>query len=116
MSQALTWRPTMATVSDVTMPLACHHHGDFPVAGMRAMNENLRFSVRMPVRDEEATRGPSVEAVSREPDISRRCGLRSIARVDLEVRTHRNRPLRGTAPQACELRDAAVGRAGACIA
>jgi len=45
-------------------------------------------------------------------DISRRYGVGSIAQVDLEVRTHRNRPLYELAPQARDVLDAALRRAG----
>lgn len=45
-------------------------------------------------------------------DISRRYGLDSIAQVDLDVRTHRNRPLHELAPQARDVLDVALCRAG----
>ena len=45
-------------------------------------------------------------------DISRRYGVGSIAQVDLDVRTHRNRPLHELAPQARDVLDVALGRAG----
>ncbi|MGA3354378.1 MAG: glucosyl-3-phosphoglycerate synthase [Acidimicrobiales bacterium] len=45
-------------------------------------------------------------------DISRRYGTGSIAQVDLEVRTHRNRPLHELAPQARDVLQAALRRAG----
>ena len=45
-------------------------------------------------------------------DISRRYGTGSIAQVDLEVRAHRNRPLNELAPQARDVLEAALCRAG----
>ena len=45
-------------------------------------------------------------------DISRRYGAGSIAQVDLDVRMHRNRPLHELAPQAREVLDVALRRAG----
>jgi len=115
-SQALTWRPTMAVPSDVTVPIACRHHGGFPLAELRAMDKNLRVPVRTPALDEETTVGPAVEAVSREPDISRRCGVGSIAQVDPGARTHRGRPLRELAAQARGVLDVAARRAGGQVA
>ena len=44
-------------------------------------------------------------------DISRRNGPGSIAQVDLDVRTHRNRPLYELAPQARDVLDVALSRA-----
>jgi len=49
-------------------------------------------------------------------DIWRRFGVGSIAQVDLEVRTHRNRPLHELAPQARDVLDVALRRAGAVVA
>ena len=45
-------------------------------------------------------------------DISRRFGAGSIAQVDLDVRTHRNRPLHELAPQARDVLEVALRRAG----
>jgi len=45
-------------------------------------------------------------------DIWRRYGTGSISQVDLDVRTHRNRPLHELAPQAREVLDVALRRAG----
>jgi glucosyl-3-phosphoglycerate synthase len=45
-------------------------------------------------------------------DISRRFGTASIAQVDLDVRAHRNRPLHELAPQARDVLDIALRRAG----
>ena len=83
-SQALTWRPTMAAVSDVTTPIACYHHGGFPVAELRAMKKNQRVSACTPARDENAIVG------------ARRGAL---GRIEL-------------APQARDVRDVALRRAG----
>ncbi|HLN06537.1 MAG TPA: glucosyl-3-phosphoglycerate synthase [Acidimicrobiales bacterium] len=55
----------MAAVSNVTMPIASYHHGDFPVAELCAIKKDQRISVCIPARDEEATVGPIVEAVHR---------------------------------------------------
>ena len=49
-------------------------------------------------------------------DISRRYGVGSIAQVDLEVRAHRNRPLHELAPQARDVLDVALRRAGVRVA
>ncbi len=49
-------------------------------------------------------------------DISRRFGLASIAQVDLDVRTHRNRPLHELAPQARDVAEIALRRAGVQLA
>ncbi|MGA3214734.1 MAG: glucosyl-3-phosphoglycerate synthase [Acidimicrobiales bacterium] len=45
-------------------------------------------------------------------DISRRYGIGAIAQVDLDVRTHRNRPLSELAPQARDVLEVVLGRAG----
>ncbi len=45
-------------------------------------------------------------------DISRRYGLRSVAQVDLDIRAHRNRPLHELAPQARDVLEVALHRAG----
>lgn len=45
-------------------------------------------------------------------DVSRRFGTSSIAQVDLDVRVHRNRPLQELAPQARDVLDIALRRAG----
>ena len=45
-------------------------------------------------------------------DIARGFGAAAIAQVDLEVRTHRNRPLHELAPQARDVLDVALRRAG----
>ena len=45
-------------------------------------------------------------------DIWRRFGAGSIAQVDLDVRTHRNRPLHELAPQARDVLEVALRRAG----
>jgi glucosyl-3-phosphoglycerate synthase len=45
-------------------------------------------------------------------DIARRYGVGAIAQVDLDVRIHRNRPLHELAPQARDVLDAALARAG----
>jgi glucosyl-3-phosphoglycerate synthase len=45
-------------------------------------------------------------------DVSRLYGAGAIAQVDLEVRAHRNRPLNELAPQARDVLEAALGRAG----
>jgi len=49
-------------------------------------------------------------------DISRRFGVGSIAQVDLDVRAHRNRPLHELAPQARDVLEIALRRAGVQIA
>jgi glucosyl-3-phosphoglycerate synthase len=49
-------------------------------------------------------------------DVSRRFGLGSIAQVDLDVRKHRNRPLHELAPQARDVLDVALRRAGVDLA
>jgi len=56
----------MATVSDVATTIASYHHGDFPVAELRAMKKDQRISVCIPARDEGATVGAIVEIVRRE--------------------------------------------------
>ena len=56
----------MATVSDVATTIASYHHGDFPVAALRAMKKDQRISVCIPARDEGATVGAIVEIVRRE--------------------------------------------------
>jgi glucosyl-3-phosphoglycerate synthase len=56
----------MAALSDVTTPIVTYHHGDFPLAELRAMKKNHRVSVCIPARDEEATVGPIVACVRRE--------------------------------------------------
>jgi glucosyl-3-phosphoglycerate synthase len=45
-------------------------------------------------------------------DVSRRFGVASIAQVDLDVRTHRNRPLHELAPQARAVLEVGLRRAG----
>ena len=45
-------------------------------------------------------------------DVSRRFGVASIAEVDLDVRTHRNRPLHELAPQARAVLEVGLRRAG----
>ena len=45
-------------------------------------------------------------------DISHRFGPGSLAQVDLDVRVHRNRPLHELAPQARDVLEVAIGRAG----
>jgi glucosyl-3-phosphoglycerate synthase len=45
-------------------------------------------------------------------DVSRRFGPSAIAQVDLDVRVHRNRPLHELAPQARDVLDVALRRAG----
>jgi glucosyl-3-phosphoglycerate synthase len=49
-------------------------------------------------------------------DVLRRHGPGSIAQVDLDVRTHRNRPLHELAPQARDVLDVALARAGVRVA
>ena len=49
-------------------------------------------------------------------DLSRRYGAGSIAQVDLDVRAHRNRPLHELAPQARDVLDVALRRAGLRVA
>ncbi|MGD0983371.1 MAG: glucosyl-3-phosphoglycerate synthase [Acidimicrobiales bacterium] len=49
-------------------------------------------------------------------DVSRLYGVESIAQVDLEVRAHRNRPLHELAPQARDVLDIALRRAGVRVA
>jgi glucosyl-3-phosphoglycerate synthase len=49
-------------------------------------------------------------------DVSRLSGVESIAQVDLEVRAHRNRPLHELAPQARDVLDIALRRAGVRVA
>jgi glucosyl-3-phosphoglycerate synthase len=49
-------------------------------------------------------------------DVSRRFGVASIAQVDLDVRAHRNRPLHELAPQARDVLEIALRRAGVQLA
>ena len=49
-------------------------------------------------------------------DISRRYGTHSLAQVDLGVRAHRNRPLYELAPQARDVLEVALRRAGVRLA
>ncbi len=49
-------------------------------------------------------------------DISRRFGVTSIAQVDLDVRAHRNRALHELAPEARDVLDIALRRAGVQLA
>jgi glucosyl-3-phosphoglycerate synthase len=56
----------MPAVSEVTTPIASYHHGDFALAELCAAKRDMRVSVCIPARDEEATVGPIVEAVRRE--------------------------------------------------
>ncbi|MFZ2057118.1 MAG: hypothetical protein WAV54_06900 [Acidimicrobiales bacterium] len=78
----------MAAVSDVTMPIACRSHADIPVAELRAMKKNQRVSVCVPARDEDAT-----------------AGVRRGAPGHAEL-----------APQARDVRDVALRRAGVRVA
>ena len=56
----------MATVPEVTTPIASYHHSDFPLAELRAMKDGARVTVCVPAHDEEATVGAIVEIVRRE--------------------------------------------------
>jgi len=56
----------MTALSDVTMPIASYHHGDFSLVELRSMKQVSRISVCIPARDEESTIGPIVETVRRE--------------------------------------------------
>ena len=65
-ARALTWRPVMTALSDVTTPIVSYHHGDFSLGALRAMKGVCSISVCIPARDEETTIGPIVETVRRE--------------------------------------------------
>ena len=56
----------MATVPDVTMPIASYHHADFPVGELRTLKKEVQISVCIPARNEEATIGAIVETVRRD--------------------------------------------------
>ena len=61
-ARALTWRPVMTALSDVTTPIVSYHHGDFSLGDLQEMKGVCRISVCIPARDEETTIGPIVES------------------------------------------------------
>jgi glucosyl-3-phosphoglycerate synthase len=79
-----------------------------PLAGEVAMR-------REALKDLELAAGYGVE-MGMLIDISRRYGPGAVVQVDLDVRTHRNRPLHELAPQARAVLDIALSRAGVQIA
>ncbi len=106
--------------------------GDSPTGGGRVTELVARpvlsllfpelSSVAQPLAGEVAVRREALDGVELAAgygvelamliDISRRYGLASVAQVDLDVRTHRNRPLYELAPQARDVLDVALRRAG----
>ena len=71
-SHALTWRPIMAALSDVTIPIASYHHRDFPIGQLRTMKKDTCVSVCIPARGRGGDAG--TDRRGRTPGARRRCG------------------------------------------
>ncbi len=123
----LTTSDTMLVKACYRRPLAGSHTGGGRVTELVARPVlSLLFpqlsGVRQPLAGEVAVRREALAGIALADgygvelgmliDVSRRFGVGSIAQVDLDVRTHRNRPLHELAPQARDVLDVAFRRAG----